>query len=79
MSPLKEICLFTLLLTTLRMTGRLPWVQPIRAYIQQASAEQVNAEMGPGAGDIAEIVAEIWGPLPDFDRPLTLKPQQRSY
>ena len=36
-----------------------PWVQPMRAYVQQAAAEQLTAEMGPGAADIAEIVAEI--------------------
>ena len=36
-----------------------PWVQAIRFYVQQASAEQLTAEMGPGAADIAEIVPEI--------------------
>ena len=46
-----------------------PWVQPMRAYVQQAAAEQLTAEMGPGAADIAEIVAEIRGKLPNLPSP----------
>ena len=47
-----------------------PWVQPIRSYVQQAGAEQLTEEMGPGAADIAEIIPEIRGKLPDLDTPL---------
>jgi len=46
-----------------------PWVQLMRAYVQQAAAEQLTAEMGPVAADIAEIVAEIRGKLPDLGTP----------
>ncbi len=35
----------------------------MRAYVQQAAAEQLTAEMGPGAADIAEIVAELMATL----------------
>ena len=44
-----------------------PWVQPIRAYVQQTGAEQLAAEMGPGAAAIAEIIPEIRGKLPDLE------------
>ncbi len=43
-----------------------PWVQPIRSYVQRAGAEQRSIEMEPGAADIAEIVPEIMGKLPNL-------------
>ena len=46
-----------------------PWVQPIRAYVQQAGAEQLNAEMGPGAAIISAIIPEVRGTLPDLETP----------
>ena len=52
-----------------------PWVQPLRAYVQQADAEQLIAEMGPGAADIAEIVAEIGFKIPDLIPPPALEPE----
>ncbi|MEK7807218.1 MAG: ATP-binding protein, partial [Chloroflexota bacterium] len=36
-----------------------PWVQPIRSYVQRATAEALRAEMGPGAADIAEVVSDV--------------------
>ena len=51
-----------------------PWVQPIRAYVQQATAEHLAVEMGPGAANIAEIVPEIRGKLPDLETPRALEP-----
>ena len=56
-----------------------PWVQPLRAYIQQAVAKQLTAEMGPGAADIAEIVAEIRGKLPDLATPSALEPEPARF
>ena len=49
-----------------------PWVQPIRAYVQQAEAERLRSEMGPGAADIAEIVPEVKDRLPDLEPPSAL-------
>ncbi len=46
-----------------------PWVQTIRSYIQQQSPEQLLAEMGPGAADIAEILHEIRHKLTDLETP----------
>ncbi|MCI0896183.1 MAG: ATP-binding protein, partial [Chloroflexi bacterium] len=56
-----------------------PWVQLMRAYVQQAGAEQLIAEMGPGAADIAEIVAEIRGKLPDLGTPPVLEPEPARF
>lgn len=36
-----------------------PWVQIIRSYVRERQAEQVRAEMGGGAADIAEIVPDV--------------------
>ena len=46
-----------------------PWVQPIRSYIQQQAPKQLQAEMGSGAADIAEIVSEVREKLPDLETP----------
>jgi predicted ATPase len=35
------------------------WVQILRDYVQQASADQLLAQLGPGAADIAEIIPEL--------------------
>ncbi len=43
-----------------------PWVQTIRSYVQQVDEEQLFAEMGTGAVDIAEIVPEIRNKLLDL-------------
>ena len=36
-----------------------PWVQPLRAYVQQRNPEQLKSELGNGAADIAQIVSEV--------------------
>ena len=51
----------------------------MRAYVQQATAEQLTAEMGPGAADIAEIIAEIRGKLPDLGTPPVLEPESARF
>ncbi len=56
-----------------------PWVQPLRAYIQQAGAEQLTAEMGTGAAVIAENVAEIRGKLPCLEIPPALEPEAARF
>ena len=56
-----------------------PWVQTMRSYVQQASREQLTAEIGPGAAAIAEIVPEIRGKLPDLETPPALEPEQARF
>ena len=55
------------------------WVQAMRAYVQQAAAEQLSAEMGRGAADIAEIVPEIRGKLPDLETRPALEPEEARF
>jgi len=50
-----------------------PWIQAIRSYVQQAHAEQLRSDMGPGTAAIAEIVAETRGKLPELETPPTLE------
>ncbi|MCI0787679.1 MAG: ATP-binding protein, partial [Chloroflexi bacterium] len=56
-----------------------PWVQIMRSYVQQASAEQLTTEMGAGAADIAEIVPEIRVKLPDLETPPVLEPEAARF
>ena len=36
-----------------------PWIQAVRAYVQQSDAGQLRSEMGPGAAKIADVSPEI--------------------
>ena len=56
-----------------------PWVQPIRSYIQQNDVEQLHADMGPGASDIAEIVTELKEKLPDLEPPPFFEPESARF
>ena len=56
-----------------------PWVQVIRAYVQQASTEQLATEMGLGAASISEIIPEVRGKLPDLGKPPALEPEQARF
>ncbi|HEX8744348.1 MAG TPA: protein kinase [Thermoleophilaceae bacterium] len=41
-----------------------PWVQVARAYMEGRTKEELQADMGPGAADIAQVVGEVRGVLP---------------
>ena len=56
-----------------------PWVQSIRAYIQQKDIRQLHDDMGPGASDIAEIVTELRGKLPDLEPSPSLEPDSARF
>ncbi|MFQ6026140.1 MAG: AAA family ATPase [Dehalococcoidia bacterium] len=53
-----------------------PWLQSLRSYLQQQAPEQLQAEMGPGAAEIAEIVPEVREKLPNLESPPALDPEQ---
>jgi eukaryotic-like serine/threonine-protein kinase len=53
-----------------------PWLQPLRSYIQQQDPEQLRSQMGVGAADIAEIIAEVREKLPGLEAPPALEPEQ---
>ena len=56
-----------------------PWVQTMRSYVQQASAQLHRSEMGAGAADIAEILPEIRVKLPDLEAPPVLEPEAARF
>jgi predicted ATPase len=48
-----------------------PWVQAIRAYVEGSDEATLRQELGPGGGEVAQIVPEL-GPL--FPAPVTASP-----
>ena len=56
-----------------------PYVQPIRAYVQEISAEQLRSQMGPGDADIANVIPEVLAKLPDLEMPAALDPDQARF
>jgi len=56
-----------------------PYVQPIRAYIEAADAQQLGSQMGPGGAEIAEIVPELRAKLPDLGQSLAAEPEQARF
>jgi predicted ATPase len=56
-----------------------PWVQPLRAYVQQRNPEQLKSELGNGAADIAQIVPEVHDRLPGLAPLPELEPEQARF
>ncbi len=56
-----------------------PYVQPIRAYIEETDAEQLSSQLGSGGPAIAEIVPEIREKLPDLGQSITVEPEQARF
>ncbi len=56
-----------------------PWLQPIRSYVQQVEPEILRSEMGDGAADIAEVLPEVRGKLPDLSKSPVLEPEQARF
>ena len=51
----------------------------IRAYVQHADVEQLVAEIGPGAADIADIIPEVRQKLPGLEPSPALEPVQARF
>jgi DNA-binding CsgD family transcriptional regulator/tetratricopeptide (TPR) repeat protein len=49
-----------------------PWMQILRGVAALRNADELRADLGPGASDIADVVPEIRACLPDLDPPVTL-------
>lgn len=54
-------------------------MQPIQSYVAETPAEQLLAELGSGASDIADLVPEIRQKLPELEPSPTLDPQQTRF
>jgi DNA-binding SARP family transcriptional activator/tetratricopeptide (TPR) repeat protein len=47
-----------------------PWVQALRGYIRDAEPELLRADLGAGAGEVAQILPELQTLLPDLPEPV---------
>lgn len=56
-----------------------PWIQTIRDYIKAVDPDKVRLQMGLGAGDIAEVIAEVRQALPEVVQPPVLEPDQARF
>ena len=57
-----------------------PWIQVIRSYVRECESDRLRTEMGAGASDIAEIVADVTERLPDLQPPPALEgPEQARF
>ena len=56
-----------------------PWVQAIRSFVRERDPDQLRADMGAGAADIAEVVSDVAERLPDLQPPPELEPEQARF
>ncbi|MGH9173907.1 MAG: AAA family ATPase, partial [Vicinamibacterales bacterium] len=56
-----------------------PWVQVIRAYLQERDPGRLRAEMGPGAAEIAQLVPDLREQLPDLPELPRMDGEQARY
>jgi hypothetical protein len=56
-----------------------PWLQIVREYCKELSAEQLAELLGPAAGDIAQLVPEVRDKLPDVAPPPALEPDKARF
>ena len=56
-----------------------PWVQAIRSYVREKDPQELSAEMGSGASEIAEIVSDVRERLPGLPAASTLEPEQARF
>jgi DNA-binding SARP family transcriptional activator len=46
-----------------------PWVQPLSEYVRETESAALRAQLGAGAGDLAQIVPELHERFPDLPQP----------
>ncbi|HEY8755703.1 MAG TPA: AAA family ATPase, partial [Candidatus Dormibacteraeota bacterium] len=56
-----------------------PWVQSFRSLIRHLSADELRAQMGAGAVDIAQLLPEVRGTLGDLLSPPELDPDAARF
>jgi DNA-binding NarL/FixJ family response regulator len=56
-----------------------PWVQVVRAYIQDGDPAALRREMGPGAADVAQVVPTLREHLPDLPAPPPIEPEAARF
>ena len=56
-----------------------PWVQAIRAYVQQCDESQLRTEMGHGAAIIADVIPGIHDKITDLKPPPAVEPEAARF
>jgi predicted ATPase len=56
-----------------------PWVQLVRTYISDRGPQMLQAEMGPGAADIAQVMPAVHERVPGLPLPPVLEPQSARF
>lgn len=56
-----------------------PFAEGIAAYVRDADAEHLRADLGFGAPTIARLVPEIRGRLPETPEPAEIEPQEEGF
>ncbi|MGH2544601.1 MAG: ATP-binding protein, partial [Ardenticatenaceae bacterium] len=56
-----------------------PWLQILRAIVQQTDADALQTQTADGAADIAEILPQLQGKLPGLKPPPQLEPEQARF
>jgi DNA-binding SARP family transcriptional activator/tetratricopeptide (TPR) repeat protein len=56
-----------------------PWVQSLRAYVEETEPEALRAQLGAGAASLAQIVPELRERLPDLPEPAPLAAESARF
>src|SRR5262249_48906720 len=56
-----------------------PWVQALRSSIRASDADTLTAALGPGAADVAQLLPELRGRLPERLTPPPLEPAEARF
>ena len=56
-----------------------PWVQILRAHVRERDPAVLRAELGAGAAEIAQLVADVRDRLPDLSAPVPAEPAHARF
>ena len=56
-----------------------PWVQALRTYVYESKPQELLADLGPGAVDIAQVISAVRERLPGLPSPPRLTPEEERF